>query len=365
MFKENILTLAKELISIPSVSGDIEKAVEILEFTKNFLPEYKPFPFVSNHLPSLLFFNRGTDVSKFKIIFNLHLDVVPAEKELFTPIEKDGRIYGRGAFDTKAAGAVMILLFKELADTLPYQFGLQVTTDEEINGHNGTQYQIKQGVRSKFVIVSECNSNFKVTNQSKGRVETKITIKGDSAHAAYPWRGKNAVWQMYSALDSVMKAYPIPDKETYETTVSITKIESNHTTHTTIIPDTCTAYLDIRYIEKDKKTIIEKLNALLPHTATIESKIMRNPHLVTPKNTYIKQLQTITTDIRKEKLPLRFAHATSDAPFFTEVGCPAVEYGPVGDNAHHTNEWVDIQSLVDYYQILKTFLLSFEKKISS
>lgn len=355
--RENILTLAKQLIAIPSVSGDIKKAVEILKFTENYLPEYKPIPFVSNKIPSLLFSNHGKDISKFKIIFNVHLDVVPADKQLFIPVEKNGKLYGRGAFDMKAAGAVMILLFKKMADKLPYQFGLQVTTDEEINGHNGTKYQVEQGVRAEFAIMGECNSNFKVTNQAKGRILTKIIINGDAAHAAHPWRGENAIWQMYNVLEPIVKAFPIPDEETYQTTVSITKIETSNT-HTNIIPDTCVAYLDIRYIEQDKDTILPKLNSLLPDTVIIESENMRDPHYVDPKNSYIKQLRKITTDIRKEELPLRFAHATSDAPFFSAFDCPAIEYGPVGNSPHHEKEWVDIQSLVDYYHILKEFLLS-------
>ena len=84
------------------------------------------------------------------------------------------------------------------------------------------------------------------------------------------------------------------------------------------------------------------------------------PLYIDPENAYIKQLRDETTKVIGKELPLRFAHATSDAPFFSEVGGAAVEFGPIGQYPHQENEWVDIKSLEDYYQILKNFLLSIQ-----
>ena len=354
---DEIVILTKNLISIPTVSGDIEQANKIIKLTKNQLNNFEPVSFQSDNFPSLLFSNSRKEIKKFKIMLNAHLDVVPAEQELFVPHEKDGKLYGRGAYDMKGAAAVMILLFKELAHNVSYPLGLQITTDEEVSGYNGTGYQIRQGVRTNFAIMGECNSNFQITNQAKGRTVVKITIKGDSAHSAHPWRGENAIWEMYKVLEPIMKAYPIPVEETFESTVSITKIEAENDA-TNIIPDNCVAYLDIRFTEKDKNTIMPKIRSLLPDDAVIDAKHRRPTHYSDSKNIYITSLRKITTDFIKKELPLRSAHATSDAPFFSSVGCDAVEFGPIGRSPHHENEWVDIQSLKDYYKILKQFLLS-------
>jgi len=75
-----ILTLAKDLIAIPSVSGEIEESVAILELAKKQLAEYPFTPFASNSIPSLLYSNKGKDIKDFKIILNTHLDVVPANE---------------------------------------------------------------------------------------------------------------------------------------------------------------------------------------------------------------------------------------------------------------------------------------------
>ena len=49
-------------------------------------------------------------------------------------------------------------------------------------------------------------------------------------------------------------------------------------------------------------------------------------------------------------------HGGSDLRHFSAVGCPGVEFGPIGDGLHTDNEWVNISSLSTYYSILKKFL---------
>jgi succinyl-diaminopimelate desuccinylase len=357
----NILSLTKELVAIPSVSGDVEKSVEALERIKKELSDFSFTPFVSENFPSLLYTNKSEETKNFKIILNGHLDVVPSNE--YQPYEKEGRLYGRGVLDMKAAAAVMILLFKDIAKDLSYPLGLQLVTDEELGGYNGTRYQVASGIRADFAIMGECNSNFQIANQAKGVKFIKLKIKGLSAHAAYPWQGKNAIWKMYQVLEPLMEAFPIPEKEIFETTVTITKIETENGTNNKT-PDSCVAYLDVRFIEKDKDTIFDKIRSLLPEDTIVEPINLWPPLFVDPENLYIKQLRNITTNVIEKELPLRFAHATSDAPFFSQYGCAAVEFGPIGKYPHQEDEWVEIQSLVDYYQILKTFLLQINKTVN-
>src|SRR5579862_6285724 len=99
---DEILNLSKQLIEIPSVSGDIPNLVKALKLAKQQLPDQIFLPFVSDGIPSLLFTNQKQPNKEFKIILNAHLDVVPAAAEQFIPIEKDGKLYGRGAYDMKS-----------------------------------------------------------------------------------------------------------------------------------------------------------------------------------------------------------------------------------------------------------------------
>jgi succinyl-diaminopimelate desuccinylase len=357
---DKIIKLAKELISIPSITDDIHNAVEVMKVVEDCLKGYDYKPFVANSYPSLLYSNQGKNVKNFQVIFNGHLDVVPAGNEAFKPVEKNGRLYGRGAFDMKAAIAVKVLLFKEMAHKLSFPLALQLVSEEETSGRYGTGYQINQGVRGKFVVIGECTSNFKVGNKSKGRYIIRVSVKGKTSHSAYSWLGKNAIWRMYELLEPIVKAYPAARQETFKTTVNVTKIESSNSA-VNIIPADCTAYLDIRYAPEDGKTIIPYLKSLLPADAIMEVDHARGYRSVDPKNKYIQLLKKNTKKVRGKETQLRYAHGTSDAVYYAEIGCDAVEFGPIGDNAHHENEWVDIQSLSDYYQILKNFLLEVDK----
>src|SRR3989338_4868296 len=197
---KQILDLSKKLISIPSIKENPRKLIEILELTKKELKGFNISSYSKEGIPSLLISNSEQKLKKFKIILNAHLDVVPAKENQFSPQEKDGKLYGRGAYDMKAAAAVEILVFKELAKKLNYPIALQLVTDEEIGGNNGTKYQIGRGVKCDFVIAGE-PTNFGISTKAKGIVWGKIKVKGVAAHGAYVWRGENALWKAKKILD--------------------------------------------------------------------------------------------------------------------------------------------------------------------
>ena len=119
---DTVLQLSKKLIEIPSTQ-DAQKALQdSLDYSKEILGRFAHKSFTKNKIQTLLFYNTNKLPNRFKILLNAHLDVVPAKKGQFVPKEKNGKLYGRGAYDMKAAGAAMILLFKELAKTKCVEF---------------------------------------------------------------------------------------------------------------------------------------------------------------------------------------------------------------------------------------------------
>lgn len=88
-----------------------------------------------------------------------------------------------------------------------YPFALQVVSDEEIGGFDGTMLQIEQGVRADFVISGE-TTQFNVVNQAKGIVWLKVHAQGVPAHGAYPWRGQNALHMLTDAWQRIATAFP-------------------------------------------------------------------------------------------------------------------------------------------------------------
>lgn len=359
--KTQILPLAKELISVPSVTGDIEKAVDVLKITQRYMDGYTFTPFVSHNQPSLLYSNKKTDTKHFKIILNAHLDVVPGNTDQFTPTERDGKLYGRGAYDTKAGAATMMTLFKELAPKVDYPLALQITTDEEIGGEDGTKYQIDQGIRGDFVVATECGSNFRIIHEAKARLVVKLIATGKTSHSAYPWLGDNAIWKLQKAIHAILQHYPIPDQAAYKTTVNVTHIQTQGKEKETAYnrtPDYCEAILDVRYIPTEKETIISQIKLLIGEGVSMEVLHNSSPHQTDVNNKYVQSLHKTVTRVYKENLPLVKQHATSDARHYSGVGVDGIEFGPIGSNQHTDGEYVDIKSLDMYYDILKKFLLS-------
>lgn len=352
----NILSLSQHLISIASTKDNPQVLNKTLEVAKKELKGYTIEQFEKDGVPSLLAYNTPSRPKKFKVILNAHLDVVPAKESQYKPVVKNGKLYGRGAYDMKAASAVEILVFKELAKTLPYPIALQLVTDEEIGGFKGTKHQIEKGVKANFVIAGE-PTDFGINNQAKGIIWTKIKTKGTSAHGAYLWQGDNALWKAQVILERLKKAFPVPKKEIWKTTVNLAKITTSNQTFNKV-PDDAEISLDIRYVPKDKEKIIKRLKDIIAKDGQLEL-ILNEPDQFTDKrDPYLTKLRKAVEKITKKKPQTIVKHGGSDIRHYNQVQSPGVTFGPEGYGLHTDNEWVDIKSLKTYYQILKDFLLT-------
>lgn len=356
---DHILKLSKKFISVSSTLANPSGLQEVLNIAKKELEGYFAMEeFESNGIPSLLIHNTNKRTKHFKIVLNAHLDVVPGEKKQFKPFEKNGRLYGRGAYDMKAASAVMILVFKQLAKELHYPIALQLVTDEEIGGFDGAEYQLKKGLQTDFVIAGEGGSSFKIQHQARGIAWIKIKIPGIAAHSAYPWLGKNPILQMHEIVSAIKKAFPVPSDPTWKTTVTIVNVETSNVAFNKV-PADCSIYADIRYVPKDSDRILDKIKALLPEGVQLEVLQHTNPAYIPTSNKFVKILKKNTEAVLGREALLTGAYASADIRHYTNLGFSGIEFGPIGANHHSDDdEWVDIKSLEDYYHILKNFLLA-------
>lgn len=351
-----ILDLAKELISIPSIKGNTDALKQTMEIAKKELAGFTIEELESNGIPSLLAYVGEKRPEHFKVILNAHLDVVPAKGNQYQVTEKDGKLHGRGTNDMKAAGAVEILVFKDIAKQLNYPLALQLVADEEIGGFNGTGYQVSQGVKGDFVIAGE-PTNFGINNKAKGIIWAKVHTFGKVAHGAYPWNGENALWKIKSFLDKLEKTFPVPEKETWVTTANLAKLETSNNTFNQV-PEDATAWIDVRYVPQDTESIEQTLRDMLPEGATIEFLEKEPAQGTSETNPYVLALSKATEKVTGKPSEIIVKHGGSDVRFYEPVGVPGVTFGPIGAGLHSDEEWVDAKSLEDYYNILKEFLLS-------
>jgi succinyl-diaminopimelate desuccinylase len=166
-----------------------------------------------------------------------------------------------------------------LRNDLAYPIALQLTTDEELGGFDGTRYQIARGVRTDFVLAGE-PTNFDIVHRAKGILWLEIVAKGKTAHGAYPWRGINAIMEMQRFLAALAKAFPNPEIERWKTTVNVARIATTNDAYNKI-PGDCTVRLDIRHVpERDHP--LATIKRLLPKGFTMKV-VVNEPALLTER----------------------------------------------------------------------------------
>jgi acetylornithine deacetylase len=135
------------------------------------------------------------------IVLNTHLDTVAPH----VPAERDGDVlHGRGACDAKGPLAAMVAAF---LDCTPEEgrLTLAVTPDEETYSTGAAAFLDSldlDGERGDAVIVGE-PTGLDVCTAGKGRFEGTVRIEGESAHAAEPTTGENAIAQAAPAIDAL------------------------------------------------------------------------------------------------------------------------------------------------------------------
>ena len=351
----NLLSLLKQLVSVESIDAKKENLQKVIEIAQKELRGYTVEEFSQNGRPSLLAYAGKKRPDTFAVILNAHLDVVSGKPDQFSPVEKNGRLYGRGVNDMKAGAAAEILAFTEVVNKIDVPIGLQLVTDEEIGGYDGTFLQIQKGVRADFVIAGE-PTDFGVGQKAKGVIWMNVKAKGVVAHGAYQWRGESAILKMTKAIDAIKKEFPVLTKEEWRTTVNIATLETSNTTYNKV-PDDCMMRLDIRYIPEDWKTIKAKLEAMFVGFE-LEFLETEPPQITSETNVYFQQLLASTSKVLKSPAQVIVKHGASDVRHFSKVEGEGVEFGPIGQGLHSDDEWVDVQSVVNYFTILKDFLLA-------
>lgn len=362
-----LLDITKQLISIESTAQNpqgLKEALEvIIAMIKNSHKAITVERFRKNGTDSLLAYSGGERPHNFRIMLNGHLDVVPGKPAQFQPYIKDGKLYGRGAYDMKAAIVILAELFCEYVDKVPYALGFQISTDEESGGHNCTAYQIAQGVRADFVICGECGRSeqtYELANEAKGVAVINLEFDGRSAHGAYLWNGDNAILRATNFAHALLKYYPIPTEAEKGTTVNVSNIGTNNTALTTV-PDHASLRLEIRFTNDDRRFRSRQhmtafLEQIDPGVRISSIPVFDAPIYTSPKNTLLTQLKQAAEKAENHRFNLVRRNGSSDGRHYANVGDQACEFGIAGEGSHSDNEYITIQAFKNYHKTMEYFL---------
>jgi acetylornithine deacetylase len=144
---------------------------------------------------------RGSGSGR-SLLFNGHIDVVPARREdgwdadPFDAQVRDGRVVGRGACDMKGGIAAMVIAAESVAAAggLAGDLIVCTNTDEESSGVGGLACA-RHGVAADFAIVTE-PSSLEIWPACRGSVYCSVELTGRSGHTEQEhagWRDGGAV----------------------------------------------------------------------------------------------------------------------------------------------------------------------------
>ncbi|MBA3724741.1 MAG: M20/M25/M40 family metallo-hydrolase [Candidatus Levybacteria bacterium] len=362
---EPTLRFSKDLIRVPSTADNERGRLAVLDMATERLQGFSSEEFQSNGVISRLFYNTPVLPDRFRIILNGHLDVVPAiHSEQYEPHEKEGKLFGRGAGDMKAAAAIQIDVFRKIAHKLDYPIGLMLVTDEEVGGTNGTGQQVAQGVATDFAIVGE-PTNLGICHTMKGGIGLHVQTSSLAAHAAYPWRTKASTDEMMQFAYNMREHFPTPDDTSWQTTAALTDLwtsqqeRTDEVTVSNTIPADTNSTWDIRRVPQEREEVIlsrvsefAEANTSIAVVRTMPSAHTDPAHhdIVTLKNT----IQAVTG----QKATTAIQHGSCDFRWFTQIGAGGVAYGPIAGDIHGSQEFVEIESLVQYSRVLEAYLLN-------
>ncbi|HEX3890618.1 MAG TPA: M20/M25/M40 family metallo-hydrolase, partial [Verrucomicrobiae bacterium] len=302
---------------------------------------------------------------KQTILLAPHLDTVGADATKFIPQRKNGRLYGRGACDTKGSIAAMLSALCELADAKSRPLETEIVfaglIDEE-NAQAGSRALAAGGFKADLAIVGE-PTKLQVVTAHKGSLWLELETRGKAAHGATPQFGKNAVHEMARVVDLLETDYAAQLRKRKHpllgvATVSVGTIAGG--TQPNIVPDNCKISIDRRTLPGETDAKVKNKIAAFLHAKKLSAKISSAklaPALPLETNHKLPLVQKFMKCVGQSK-PLG-VHFFCDAAILSAGGIPSIVFGP-GDiaQAHTADEWISLSELERGKNLLLRFLNS-------
>ncbi|MEX0363195.1 MAG: M20/M25/M40 family metallo-hydrolase, partial [Allomuricauda sp.] len=194
---QKAIELLKQLISIPSFSGEEDKTGDAIE---TWLQDFGVK--TERQVNNVYAFNKYFDEAKPTLLLNSHHDTVKPNsaytKDPFHPHVEDGKLYGLGSND--AGGCLVSLLatfvhFYE-AENLSHNIIIAATAEEESAGEKSLRGLLPILPKIDVAIVGE-PTLLDLAIAEKGLVVFDAVVEGTPSHAAHP----NTNNSIYNTID--------------------------------------------------------------------------------------------------------------------------------------------------------------------
>lgn len=377
----DVVNFVADLVRIPSYS---DQEGPIVEFVKRHMEQLGYDEVFIDRVGNVV--GRVGNGSSI-LHFDSHVDTVKAEDAeawSYPPFSGeivDGKLYGRGSVDMKAAlgasiyAAAMAKKTGFLAGKTIYVTGS--ICEEYCDGVNLQNFYKDTAIRPDACVICEPSNNL-ITLGHTGKIQARVKTHGISAHGSAPEKGVNAVYAMAEIIQRVeqlntkLSQKPKPHGTIVLSDISCVSASLN------AVPSECSIYLDRRLVVGDSlKEAQEQLDKLiegkdaewevgtLVHTSWTGQELLYQP---IHEPWQIDKAHPLTLMLRKAYLET-FGREASQYNFWDfgtnavtplSMGVPTIGFGP-GDykQAHMVDEHCPVSQIEEacafYLKLIENF----------
>jgi succinyl-diaminopimelate desuccinylase len=321
-------TLTATLVDVRSVSGGETAIADLIEGALRGLSHLR-VDRVGDAVVARTSLGRSE-----RVVIAGHIDTVPEAGNLPSR-RSDGLLHGLGSCDMKGGVAVGLRLAAALVEPtrdVTYVFYDGEEVEESRNGLRRLQLQHPDWLAADFAVLME-PSGATVEGGCQGTLRADVVVGGRRAHSARSWLGVNAIHEAGLVLDR-LRAYPprlvtIDGLEYHE---GLNAVQVSGGVAGNVIPDECVVSVNFRFApDRSVAEAAEHVRSVFTgyEVRVTDAAPGALPGLDRPA------AAAFVAAIGKEPRP---KFGWTDVARFTELGVPAVNYGPGDPNLAHTRE---------------------------
>ncbi|WP_280417932.1 M20 family metallopeptidase [Nocardia carnea] len=325
--------------------------------------------------PSLVAKLGPADGTRPILMFNGHIDVVPArrdewEVDPFGGVVEEDRVRGRGACDMKGGIAAVIealTVCNEAGARLDSDIVLHLVADEETGGAHGTEALADAGLIEADACIIPEPTEMQIGIAERGCLVADIFVYGRAAHASDPALGHSAIMDAARVVAALHLAdfgepgHPLLGRPSCNAGTISGGTSAN------VVASECVVRIDRRTLPGDSrehvlKSITDELDRLSPKIDyRIEPYLFVEASEIRRDAPFVRYLQHIASGRNSSPAEVQGSYLGSDARTLrNRLGIPTVLYGPGSvSQAHTPDEWVMTDDLVaiakSFVSILTTF----------
>ena len=372
--------LLADLVAIDSVNPDLVPGGAGEARMAEYIAEWGRKSGLETHIqeagpgrPNVILIARGSGGGK-SLMLNAHTDVVGVSEmdAPFQPAIRDGRMYGRGAYDMKSGLAACMLALKAARD-LPLRGDvmLSAVVDEEY-GSIGSEALLAEWDRwpADAVLIAE-PTELAISIAHRGFVWLEIETFGVAAHGSRPHLGVDAIVKMGKILvaldahDRAMRAAPthelLGSGSLHASIISGGEEISMYPAHCKLLVERRTIPGEtLASVQAEAQRILDVIAAADPDfKAHVIATFARGAYNIAAEHPLAQLLKRVAEAGLDTDVPLIGSSWWMDSALFGEKGIPTVVLGPSGTGAHARQEWVNLASVDQCREIYSDLIAEF------